>query len=124
MNQEDFTMSNLPKTMRALVAYAPGDYRLETDFPVPHAEEGEMIIKVEACGICAGDVKAGHGAAMFWGGDGQHSWVKPPFIPGHEFVGIIAELGSNVKGNFKIGDRVVSDQIVPCWECKFCKTGK
>jgi erythritol/L-threitol dehydrogenase len=117
-------MSNLPKTMKALVAYAPGEYRLENNFPVPEAEEGDMIVKVEACGICAGDVKASHGAAMFWGGEGQPSWVKPPFIPGHEFVGIIVELGPNVKGDFKVGDRVVSDQIVPCWECRFCKTGK
>ncbi|MHB8062418.1 MAG: MDR/zinc-dependent alcohol dehydrogenase-like family protein [Ruminiclostridium sp.] len=117
-------MANLPKTMKALVAYAPGDYRLETAFPVPTAGEGEMIIKVEACGICAGDVKAQHGAAMFWGGDGQPSWVKPPFIPGHEFLGTVVEMGPNVKGGFEIGDRVVSDQIVPCWECRFCKTGK
>ena len=33
-------------------------------------------------------------------------------------------MGENVKGNFKIGDRVISEQIVPCWECKFCKTGR
>jgi erythritol/L-threitol dehydrogenase len=117
-------MSNLPKTMKAVVAYAVGDYRFEQDFPVPTAGEGEMIIKVEACGICAGDVKAEHGAEMFWGGEGQPSWVKTPFIPGHEFIGTIVELGSDVKGDFKIGDRVASDQIVPCWECKFCKTGK
>lgn len=117
-------MSNLPKTMKALVAYGLGEYRLETDFPVPAAGEGEMVVKVEACGICAGDVKAEHGAAMFWGDAIQPAWVKTPFIPGHEFVGYIAELGPNVKGGFKVGDRVVSDQIVPCWECKFCKSGR
>jgi 2-desacetyl-2-hydroxyethyl bacteriochlorophyllide A dehydrogenase len=117
-------MKNLPKKMRAVVAYAVGDYRLEKNFPVPEADVGEMIVKVEACGICAGDVKAEHGAKMFWGGEGQPTWVKTPFIPGHEFIGIIAELGHNIKGNFKVGDRVASEQIVPCWECKFCKTGK
>ena len=47
-------MSNLPEKMKAIVAYAPGDYRLET-VDTPHAGEGEMILKVEACGICAGD---------------------------------------------------------------------
>lgn len=111
-------MSNLPKTMKAVVAYAPGDYRLQ-EVAVPRAGEGEIIIKVEACGICAGDVKAQHGAERFWGG-----FIKAPVIPGHEFVGKIVELGTNVKGDFKLGDRVVSDQIVPCWECKFCKTGR
>lgn len=117
-------MGNLPKTMKALVAYGAGEYRLETDMPVPEAGTGEIIIRVEACGVCAGDVKAEHGAAMFWGENGQDSWVKPPFIPGHEFVGKIVQLGADVKGDFKVGDRVVADQIVPCWECRFCKTGK
>ena len=55
----------LPKTMKALVAYAPGDYRLE-EVETPHAGDGEMILKVEACGICAGDVKAFGGAPSFW----------------------------------------------------------
>lgn len=110
-------------TMKGLVAYAPGDYRFETDIPVPTAGEGEIIIKVEACGVCAGDVKANHGAEMFWGGNGQPSWMKPPVVPGHEFIGFVTEIGAGIKG-FEIGDRVVSDQIVPCWECRFCKTGR
>lgn len=116
-------MSNMAKTMRGLVAYAPGDYRFETDIPVPTAGEGEIVLKVEACGVCAGDVKAEHGAESFWGGDGQPGWIKAPVIPGHEFIGFITEIGPNVKG-FEIGDRVVADQIAPCWECRFCKTGK
>lgn len=115
-------MSKLPETMTALMAYTPGDYRLETDVPVPRAGEGDIIIKVEACGVCAGDVKAEHGAESFWGSDSQPAWIKAPMIPGHEFIGHIVEIGEGVKG-FEIGDRVVSDQIVPCWECKFCKTG-
>ncbi|MFA6507756.1 MAG: erythritol/L-threitol dehydrogenase, partial [Treponemataceae bacterium] len=62
-------MSKLPETMKAVVAHAPHDYRLET-IPVPRAGEREMIVKIEACGICAGDLKAEHGASRFWGGDG------------------------------------------------------
>ncbi|WHH61116.1 alcohol dehydrogenase catalytic domain-containing protein [Petroclostridium sp. X23] len=116
-------MSNLPEKMKALVAHAPGDYRLE-EVPVPRAEEGEIIIKVEACGVCAGDIKAYHGAPSFWGGEGNPPYIKAPMIPGHEFLGIIVEMGPNVEGDFKIGDRVISEQIVPCWECKFCKTGR
>lgn len=116
-------MSNLPEKMKALIAHAPGDYRLE-EADVPRAGDEEIVIKVEACGICAGDLKAFHGAPRFWGGEGNPSYIKAPVIPGHEFLGIIAELGQNVKGDFKIGDRVISEQIVPCWECKFCKTGR
>lgn len=43
----------IPKTMKAIVAYAPGDYRLE-EVPVPEIGEGEILLKVEGCGICAG----------------------------------------------------------------------
>ena len=57
-------MSNLPEKMKAIVAYAPGDYRFEM-VDTPRAGEGEMILKVEACGICAGDTKAYAGAASF-----------------------------------------------------------
>ena len=116
-------MSNLPEKMKAIVAYAPGDYRLET-VDTPHAGEGEMILKVEACGICAGDVKAFGGAASFWGLDGQPKYIKAPMIPGHEFVGTVVEMGKNVAGNWKLGDRICPEQIVPCGQCRFCKTGR
>ena len=117
--------NDLPKTMRAVVAYAPGDYRLET-VPIPRAGADDIIIKVEACGICAGDIKSYVGAESFWGGNGQPAYIKAPVIPGHEFVGHIIELGENVaaKSEFKIGDRVISEQIVPCWNCRFCKRGE
>ena len=71
-------MSNLPEKMKAIVAYAPGDYRFEM-VDTPRAGEGEMILKVEACGICAGDTKAYAGAASFWGFDGQ---PKRPYLSG------------------------------------------
>lgn len=73
-----------PKTMKALVAYAKDDYRFEAEYPAPTCGPDDIIIKTEACGVCAGDLKCSHGAAMFWGDDVQPSWVKPPFIPGHE----------------------------------------
>ncbi len=109
--------------MKALVAHAPNDFRLEK-VPVPLAGRGEIIIKVEACGICAGDLKSFHGAPSFWGGEGNPPYIKAPMIPGHEFIGTIVEMGEEVKGSFNIGDRVISEQIVPCWECKFCTTGR
>jgi len=116
-------MSDLPKMMKALVAYAPGDYRLE-QVETPRAGEGEMILKVEACGICAGDVKALHGAPSFWGLEGQPKYIKEPMIPGHEFVGKVVEIGPNVEGDWKIGDRICPEQIVPCGKCMFCKSGR
>ena len=108
--------------MKALVAYSQTDYRFVPDFPVPECGPDDIIIKTEGCGICAGDLKCKHGAAMFWGGGIQKGFVKPPFIPGHEFLGTVAAMGGNVKG-WNIGDRVAPDQIVPCGKCRFCKNG-
>lgn len=113
---------SIPKTMKALVAYSADDYRFEAEYPTPVCGPDDIIIKTEGCGICAGDLKCQHGAAMFWGDETQPSWVKPPFIPGHEFVGTVAALGENVKG-YEIGERLDADQIVPCWNCRFCKDG-
>ena len=113
----------LPKTMKAVAAYGKADYRFVPDFPAPECGPDDIVIKTEGCGICAGDLKCKNGAAMFWGGGIQKGFVKPPFIPGHEFFGTIAAVGGNVK-NWKIGDRVAPDQIAPCGECRFCKTGR
>ncbi|MGC4019787.1 MAG: alcohol dehydrogenase catalytic domain-containing protein [Muricomes sp.] len=111
-----------PKKMKALVAYDKDNYVFEPEYPAPECGPDDIIIKTEACGVCAGDLKCSHGAAMFWGDDVQPSWVKPPFIPGHEFFGRIVEMGENVKG-YELGDRIIADQIVPCGECRFCKDG-
>lgn len=46
----------MEKTMKAVVTYAPGDNRYE-DFPMPELEDGEVLLKVKGCGICAGDLK-------------------------------------------------------------------
>ncbi len=116
-------MGELPKTMKALVAYGLGDYRLELNYPVPECGPDDIIIKTEACGICAGDLKCMHGAAMFWGDEVQPRYVEPPFIPGHEFLGHIVKMGENVSG-FSVGDRITADQIVPCGTCRFCKSGR
>ena len=117
--------NELPDTMQAVVAYAPGDYRLET-VDVPRAGPDDIIIQVEACGICAGDIKAFEGAPSFWGGQGQPAYIKAPMIPGHEFIGHAVEVGENVAraGGYKVGDRLISEQIVPCERCRYCKRGE
>lgn len=114
--------TKLPKTMKALVAYDKGDYRYEPEYPVPECGPDDIIIKTEACGICAGDLKCFHGNST-WGDETHERWVRPPFIPGHEFLGIVAEKGENV-AEYEVGDRIIADQIVPCGKCKFCKTGR
>ncbi|MFD2923120.1 MDR/zinc-dependent alcohol dehydrogenase-like family protein [Halobacillus naozhouensis] len=116
-------IKEIPETMKAIVAYGPKDYRYE-EVETPKLEnEEEIIVKVEACGICAGDIKAYDGAPSFWGDEQQPSYIKAPMIPGHEFVARVVRKGEAVK-DFEIGDRVISEQIVPCWECRFCNRGQ
>ena len=112
-------------SMQAVVCHGPRDYRLETvDMPVIGANE--LLISIAACGICASDCKCHSGAKMFWGGDGQPSWVKAPVIPGHEFFGYVEALGEGAAEHFGVekGDRVIAEQIVPCGKCRFCASGK
>ena len=114
----------VPETMRAVVCYAPRDYRLE-QVPVPRPGPEEVLTRVELCGICMGDVKTFHGAPSLWGDAQQPQYVKPPVIPGHEFVGRVVALGAGAeKRGVQVGDRVISEQIVPCWQCRFCNTGR
>ena len=116
---------DIPKTMQAVVCYAPGDYRLE-EVEVPTPGPGEILCRVELVGICMSDVKVFHGAPSFWGDETQPRYVKPPMIPGHEFVCHVVALGEGAgeAKNVKIGDRVISEQIVPCWDCRFCNRGQ
>jgi L-iditol 2-dehydrogenase len=83
-----------------------------------------MVIRIEACGVCASDCKCWSGAAMFWSGD--KPWVKAPVIPGHEFYGRVFSLGPGARDHFgvEIGDRVIAEQIVPCERCRYCRSGQ
>lgn len=108
-------------TMKALRMYAPHDFRID-QIPIPEIGPDEILIKVEGCGICAGDVKTLHGGIRVWGTSPETCNIEAPVTGGHEFVGTVVEFGENVK-NVKVGDRMVSEQIVPCGECKFCKAG-
>lgn len=108
-------------TMLAVMCHGPQDYRVER-VDRPTAGTHEAVIRVTACGICASDCKCWGGAKMFWGDD---PWVKAPVIPGHEFFGVVEELGESAADHFgvAIGDRVIAEQIVPCERCRYCRSG-
>ena len=98
--------------MKALVLT---DYRkLELqDIPKPSPGPDEVLIRVEACGVCGSDV---HGY------DGSTGRRIPPLVMGHEAAGVIAEVGSAVTG-FHQGQRVTFDSTVSCGQCFYCKRG-
>ena len=108
-------------TMHAVVAHGPYDYRHE-EVPVPTIGPGEILLKVLACGICAGDTKSFHGGIRIWGTSEADRYIDAPVTGGHEFVGQVVEIGDGVTG-YEIGDRVISEQIVPCDDCRFCAEG-
>ncbi len=87
--------------MIGLVNYAQEPYSVELrDLPLPGIGEEDVLLKVQAVGVCGSDL---HQYA------GKQSWpVNYPVVLGHEFAGSVAELGSRVKG-FKEGDQVVSE---------------
>ena len=111
-------------TMQAVVCHGPRDYRLE-QIPRPVPGPGEALIRVEAVGICASDLKCYHGAAKFWGDGNRPAYVETPVVPGHEFAGEVVDLDDAAadRWGITVGDRVVSEQIVPCWSCRYCRTG-
>lgn len=120
--QTDFPLGD---NMQAVVCHAPEDYRLETA-PVPVPAPGEMVLEVASVGICASDLKCFMGAPMFWDQPGKPGYCQAPIIPGHEFAGRVVALGTGAdrNGEFRLGDLVVSEQIVPCNACRYCLRGQ
>lgn len=115
----------LPKTMQAIVCWGAEDYRLQGwDVPQPGPEE--VVVRVQSVGICASDLKCYQGAPLFWGDQHRQGYCQPPVIPGHEFVGEVVALGEGAgeKYGLQLGDLAISEQIVPCWKCRFCKRGQ
>lgn len=115
---------DLPKTMPAVVCHGPHDYRLE-EWPVPQPGPEEVVIRVQRVGICASDLKCYLGAALFWGDKDREGYCQAPVIPGHEFIGEVVALGEGAaeKYGLRIGDMAISEQIVPCWKCRYCSRG-
>jgi len=98
--------------MKALVFKDLGKIVLE-ELPVPEiTEPDQVLIKVSLCGICGSDVKIIQG---------KHAFKKNTVL-GHEFNGIVAEVGEHVT-TIKVGDRVAIDNNPRCGLCDYCRTG-
>ena len=83
----------------------------EIDPPKPALNE--VLLKVSACGICGSELETYKN---------RSPRRTPPLVMGHEFCGVIAEAGANVRDR-KVGDSVVSNSVVPCRECRCCQRG-
>ncbi len=95
--------------MRAAIYHGAGRITLE-DVPKPQIGEGELLVRMTACGLCGSDL-------MRWYQD-----PRAPVVLGHEPVGTVAEVGEGA--SFAVGSRVFVHHHVPCFECHLCRQGR
>jgi len=99
--------------MKAGILYNDRDMRVG-DAPDPRVGPDEVLVAVGCAGICGTDLHVYRGEF--------HGRVAYPAILGHEFGGIVQEVGGDVQG-FRVGDRVVVDPIISCHSCPACLSG-
>jgi alcohol dehydrogenase, propanol-preferring len=106
----------VPRTYHAAVVQRFREPLTMEQVPRPDLAPGQVRVKVEACGLCHTDIHAAHG-----------DWPvkpRPPFVPGHEGVGIVAELGPGVS-EVAVGDRVAMPWLAyACGVCDYCVSGR
>lgn len=99
--------------MKAVVFHAIGDIRLE-DVPEPRIEQqGDAIVRLTASAICGTDLHFIRGTMES---------MKPGTVLGHEGVGVVEAVGSDVR-NLQVGDRVVIPSTIACGYCSYCRAG-
>ena len=99
--------------MKAVVFHGIGDIRLD-NVPEPKIQAPtDAIVRLTASAICGTDLHMIRGTMP---------GMKPGTILGHEGVGVVEEIGSNVR-NLKVGDRVVIPSTIGCGSCSYCRTG-
>ena len=76
---------------------------------IPEIGSGEILIRVEACGVCHTDLKKI-----------EYDLLTPPRIYGHETAGVVAAIGTAVK-KYQVGDRVIVFHHIPCGKCFYCE---
>ena len=106
MPTADFDMA-IPATMHAAVYKGESVVAVE-QVPTPEIGPGELLIRVEACGVCHTDLKKI-----------EYNLLAPPRIFGHETAGVVARVGRGVR-KFAPGDRVVVFHHIPCGNCFYC----
>ena len=99
--------------MKAGILYNDRDIRVG-DAPEPHVGPHQVLVAPSYTGICGTDLHIYRGEFR--------GRVQYPAIPGHEFGGVVQEVGQEVDG-FQVGDRVVVDPVISCHSCPACRTG-
>jgi len=103
--------------MRAIAKLTPGPGLQLTEVPVPKPGINDVLIKIKKTSICGTDVH------IYNWDDWAQKTIPAPMVVGHEFVGVIEEVGSNVIG-FKPGDLVDGEGHIVCGICRNCLAGR
>ena len=106
--------------MKAAVFKAVGSPLVIEKLPDPAPMEKELVLRVEACGICGTDLHMSENKNS----EGGWRLLEPGCILGHEFAGEIVEVGKCVDGNWRKGDRVTSLPWIGCGTCAACRQGR
>ena len=98
--------------MKAAIYHGIGDMRVE-ECPKPRIRAGELLVRVRACAVCGGDLRTfRHG----------HPKIHPSVILGHEFAGVVAEVGADAPSEL-MGARIVAAPAIGCGACAYCRAG-
>lgn len=103
--------------MRALAKLEPREGIWRTDVPKPTPGPNDLLIRIRKTSICGTDVHIYN-----WDAWSQRT-VPVPLVTGHEYVGVVEEIGSEVKG-FSVGDRVSGEGHITCGHCRNCRAGR
>ena len=97
---------------KKIVYYGAGDIRIEEQDKIPECQEGELLVKVEACAICGSDIKSAYVG---------NPKMRVGTTMGHEFVGRVVESKTD---KFAVNDRVTMATTIGCGKCYYCRKGK
>src|SRR3954447_11985572 len=82
--------------------------------PIPVPVPGEALVRMISSGVCGSDTHALHGL---------HPFIKLPYFPGHEVLGVVQAVAEGVTG-IDVGQRVVVEPTIPCGVCKQCRAAR
>ena len=98
-----------------MVLEAPGERLREAELPAPEPGPGQVVVAVDACGVCRTDLHVV---------DGELPEPKLPLVPGHQIVGRVLDVGEEA-ARFRTGDRVGIPWLAwTCGECRYCRSGR
>jgi 2-desacetyl-2-hydroxyethyl bacteriochlorophyllide A dehydrogenase len=102
--------------MKAVVVAAPNEVSYR-EVEAPAVGAGDVLVASRQAGLCRTDIE------MMTGVFTDPRWVRFPVIPGHEWAGIVVEVGANV-ASVRVGDRVVCEGFILCHRCRRCRSGE